>query len=103
MLELRYAGCPGCLKSAQTILRRVGYTAPQNYRVEFHSDHRSDKIYQIRPDYLKEFNGAILYNPDTQHWVDFYDKDHEELVLTVENEANKKKVASIIDALSKGA
>lgn len=103
MLELRYAGCPGCLKSAQTILRRVGYTCPQNYRVEFHSDHREDKIYQYRPDYLKEFNGAILYNPDTQHWLDFYSDDKITLALQVDNEANKKKTYSLVSALGKGA
>lgn len=103
MLELRYAGCPGCLKSAQTLLRRVGYTAPQNYRVEFHSDHRSDPIYKIRPDYLSEFNGAILYNPSTQHWIDFYNNEHTELQFDVTNETNKKKLSTLVKALDDGA
>lgn len=103
MLELRYAGCPGCLKSAQSLLRKVGYSAPQNYRVEFHSDHRDDAIYKLRPDYLKEFNGAILYNPDTKHWVDFYSKDHKELVITASNEAEKKKLRTVVKALDDGA
>lgn len=103
MLELRYRGCPDCLKSCQTLLRRIGYTAPQNYRVEFHSDHRDDKIYKIRPDYLKEFSGAILYNPDTQHWIDFYDKEHKSIQFDVTTEANKKKLSTLVKALDDGA
>lgn len=103
MLELRYNGCPDCLKSMKTVLRAVGFFSPQHFRVEFHRDHKDDKIYQLRPDYLKYFTGGILYNPDTQHWIDFYDQEHESMVLTAENDSKRKKLHSLVDALSKGA
>lgn len=73
MLQLRYNGCPDCLRSAQTVLTGLGFFKGRDYTVEFHKEHREDDIYKARPDYIKEFSGAILYNPDSRHWIDFYD------------------------------
>lgn len=87
----------------KTVLRAVGWHSPQNYIVEFHRDHKEDAIYSVRPDYLKEFSGGIMYNPSTKHWIDFYDKEHASMVLTAENQAKKDKLKSLLDALSKGA
>lgn len=103
MIQLRYNGCPSCLKSVKTVLSAVGYFAPQNFIVEFHSDHKDDAIYKLRPDYLSEFSGAILYNPDTQHWVDFYDKEHLSMVLTATNKKEKDHLRSLFEALKDGA
>lgn len=72
MLELRYNGCGDCLSSAKILLSVWGWRNNRDYRVEFHSDHKKDPIYQKRPDYLKHFAGAILYNPKTGAWIDLY-------------------------------
>lgn len=72
MLELRYNGCSECLTSAKALLGVWGMFEHKAYRVEFHSDHRKDKIYEKRPDYLKHFSGAILYNPKSGAWIDLY-------------------------------
>lgn len=101
MLELRYNGCSGCKTSAQAVLRNAGFFAPMHYRIEYHSDHPKDKIYQKRPDYLLNFTGAILLNPDTQHWIDFYNSDGK-LVITSNNKEEVDKVRALFTALEKG-
>lgn len=97
MLQLRYNGCPECLNTVRTLLRNSGLFSGKHYSVEFHTDHRSDKIYEKRGDYLEVFTGAILYNPDTQHWVDFYSRDHEKLILN-----DVEKVKQLFKALEDG-
>lgn len=72
MIQLRYNGCPDCLTSAKILLSNMGFTNGRHYTVEFHSDHRRDPIYKKRPDLIKHFSGAILYNPDNQHFIDLY-------------------------------
>lgn len=81
MLELRYAGCTDCLNTAKSILRNAGMFVNRDYKVEFHQDHKGDRIYQKRPDYLKITSGAILYNPSTEAWIDFYSQDRMKCVL----------------------
>ena len=102
MLELRYNGCSGCRDSAEAILRAAGFFPGINYRVEFHGDHRTDKIYKKRPDYLTEFSGAILINPETMHWIDFYTMDRMKLAIKCENEDDAKKVAKLVAVLGQG-
>ena len=75
MLELRYGGCSDCLSTAKTLLRNAGMFVNRDYKVEFHQDHKSDRIYSKRPDYLKITSGAIIYNPATESWIDFYSAD----------------------------
>lgn len=75
MLELRYAGCGDCLDTAKTLLRNIGLFVNRDYIVEFHQDHKGDRIYQKRPDYLKITSGAIIYNPEKEAWIDFYSAD----------------------------
>ena len=89
MLQLRTNGCPDCLNSARKILRELGMYSPQNYTTELHKEHRNDNIYKVRPDYLRIFSGAILYNPTTEHWIDFYDNDHIKLVLNNNDETRR--------------
>lgn len=101
MLELRYNGCPDCLNTAKAILRSCGYFEREHYRVTFHSDHRDDKIYTVRPDYLKKFTGAILYNTERQSWYDFYTKDRSTTALLPNTRENKDKLISIFKELSK--
>jgi hypothetical protein len=72
MIELRYNGCADCLRSAKTLLAVWGWRNNVDYRVEFHSDHKDDPIYKKRPDYLKHFSGAIIYNTKTGAWIDLY-------------------------------
>ena len=72
MIELRYNGCPECIASAKVLLAGFGLRNNKDYRVEFHYDHRDEPIYKKRPDYIKHFSGAILYNTDTGAWVDLY-------------------------------
>lgn len=103
MIELRYNGCPDCLKSAQTVLRKAGYFPTTHYKIEFHSDHAKDPIYTVRPDYLDVFSGAILYNPDSQHWLDFYDKEHLSVVLKSGTQEEKKRFHTLFEALKDGA
>ena len=74
MIQLRYNGCGDCLNSAKTLLMGLGLFNNRDYLIEFHREHRKDAIYKARPDYLKHFTGAILYNPDNQSWIDLYDK-----------------------------
>jgi len=76
MLELRYNGCSDCLHTAKSLLRNAGYFVNRDYKVTFHSEHKGDRIYEKRPDYLKVFSGAIIYNPDTESWLDIYSSDH---------------------------
>lgn len=75
MLELRYAGCGDCLSTAKTLLRNAGFLVNRDFKVEYHQDHKNDRLYQKRPDYLKISSGAILYNPNTESWIDFYSAD----------------------------
>lgn len=75
MLELRYGGCTDCLNTAKTLLRNVGFFVGRDYKIVFHQDHKGDRIYQKRPDYIKVTSGAILYNPATESWLDFYSAD----------------------------
>ena len=76
MLQLRYNGCSDCLHTAKSLLRNAGYFANRNYTVEFHKEHMKDRIYQKRPDYIKTFSGAIIYNPKTEAWLGIYDNEH---------------------------
>lgn len=85
MLELRYNGCPDCRKSMRVFLSNCGLFEGRNYRLEMHGDHKKDKIYTKRPDYLKHFSGGILYNPDNGSWIDLY-PDRVNILDT--NEAN---------------
>ena len=84
MLELRYNGCPDCLASAKGRLRQLGWFEGRDYSIEYHKEHSSDKIYQARPDYIKTFSGAILYNPNTESWIDFYTPDHEKIAIEMD-------------------
>ena len=102
MLELRYNGCPGCKDSAEAVLRAAGFFPGINFKVEYHDSHKNDKIYKKRPDYLTEFTGAILINPDTQHWIDFYSMDRMKLVINVTDEKSRKVVVNLVNALGKG-
>ena len=99
MLELRYAGCPDCLSSMKAVLRNVGYYPSKNYRVTYHDDHRKDAIYTKRPDYLKKFTGGILYNPDTEQWLDFYDTAHEKLIVKANTEDEKRRLLALLGQL----
>lgn len=103
MLELRYNGCSGCYDSATKILTETGFFKGLNYKVVFHDDHKGDAIYKARPDYLEIFSGAILYNPDTGHWVDFYTRDHTKLALQLSSSDDVKKINGIFTALASGA
>lgn len=103
MIELRYNGCPYCLSAVKKILSSAGFFAPRDYKVEFHSDHRKDRIYELRPDYLDVFSGGIIYNPDTGHWIDFYDIEHLKIVLTANTKQEKDKVRTLFNALRDGA
>lgn len=76
MLQLRYNGCSDCLHTAKSLLRNAGYFSGRDYSVEFHKEHAKDRIYQKRPDYIKTFSGAIIYNPKTEAWIDIYSNDH---------------------------
>lgn len=75
MLQLRYAGCSDCLSTAKSLLRNAGLLVNRDYTVEYHQDHKSDRIYQKRPDYLKVTSGAIIYNPKSEAWIDIYSAD----------------------------
>lgn len=94
MLELRYNGCPDCLTSAKALLSVWGWFNNRDYRVEFHSDHKKDAIYKKRPDYLKHFSGAILYNPKTGAWIDLYNGGSN---IISSNEYNKKMAFKLRD------
>lgn len=72
MLEVRYNGCSECRKSMRLVLALAGARENRDYTFEFHKEHRGDAIYKKRPDYLKGTSGGILYNPDTQSWIDLY-------------------------------
>lgn len=75
MLQLRYAGCSDCLSTAKSLLRNAGLLVNRDYTVEYHQDHKADRIYQKRPDYLKVTSGAIIYNPKSEAWIDIYSAD----------------------------
>lgn len=81
MLELRYNGCADCLNTAKSLLRNAGMFSGRDYRVEFHKEHLGDRIYSKRPDYIKIFSGAIIYNPETESWLDVYDQEHSHCIL----------------------
>lgn len=85
MIEMRYNGCPDCLSSAKALMTLFGFLPHRNYRVEFHDDHREDAIYKARPDYLKHFSGVILYNPDTEQWIDLYPSGSNIIASSEEN------------------
>lgn len=99
MLEFRYNGCPECKSSCLKVLRACGYHPGRDFRVEYHDDHRSDKIYEVRPDYLKIFSGGIMYNPDTQEWFDFYDKEHLSMQLVATNKEEKDQIIALMRQL----
>jgi len=96
MLELRYAGCADCLNTAKSILRNAGFFVNRDYRVEFHQDHKGDRIYSKRPDYLKVTSGAILYNPSNESWIDFYTNDRMKCVLCGEE---SKQMVNLVKQL----
>ena len=96
MLELRYNGCSDCLRTAKTLLRNIGLFSGRDYNIVFHSEHREDRIYQKRPDYLKVFSGAIIYNPDNESWVDIYDNEH---VACVACDMPPERLSKLIDEL----
>lgn len=75
MLQVRYGGCTDCLNTAKTLLRNAGLFVNRDYSVEFHQDHKTDRIYEKRPDYLKVTSGAIIYNPKSESWIDIYSDD----------------------------
>ena len=75
MLEVRYGGCSDCLNTAKTLLRNAGLFVNKDYKITFHQDHKNDRIYSKRPDYLRITSGAIIYNPDTESWIDIYSED----------------------------
>ena len=102
MLQLRYNGCSDCLHTATSILRSLGMFKGRNYTVEYHSEHANDRIYSVRRDYIDIFSGAILYNPDTEHWLDFYSNDHTKLVLGMDTDEKRRHVASLVKALAEG-
>ena len=81
MLEVRYNGCADCLTTVKGILRKVNMYVGRDYTVAYHKEHSDDKIYSVRPDYIKVFSGAIIYNPDRQAWIDVYDDEHMKCVL----------------------
>lgn len=101
MLQLRYNGCADCKNTAEAILRACGYFVGKNYSVEMHSDHAKDRIYRFRGDYLKSFTGAILYNTETEHWYDFYDKEGKTAMLPNTPE-KKEKLTKIFQDLNDG-
>ena len=103
MLELRYNGCTNCLDSVKATLRTIGVFQNRHYKVEYHDSHKNDLIYKKRPDYLRQFSGAILYNPDSQHWLDFYDKDGSKRLLKADTDDSKAKVRSLYLLLEEGA
>lgn len=106
MLELRYNGCPDCLRSAQTVLTGLGFFRGRDYSVEFHKEHKNDAIYKARPDYIKEFSGAILYNPDSGHWIDFYDANGKLVFGAVskdsDREQNRLRNTALVNTLRNG-
>ena len=102
MLEVRYGGCGQCLSSVKKVLSSIGRYEGKDFRVEFHADHKRDKIYEKRPDYINEFSGAILYNPDTQHWVDFYSSDHSKMVMTAKDDEAINRLKAAYEALQRG-
>lgn len=75
MLEVRYNGCADCLNTAKSLLRNVGLFVNRDYKIEYHKEHRGDRIYKKRPDYIKSFSGAIIYNPKSEAWIDIYSAD----------------------------
>lgn len=99
MLEFRYNGCPECKSACLRVLRAAGYFAPDHFKIVFHKDHKDDKIYKVRPDYLKIFSGGIMYNPDTQSWFDFYDNEHLSMVLTAKNKKEVERVQNLMASL----
>lgn len=102
MLQLRYNGCAQCLSTAKAVLRNIGLFGGRDYEIEYHDAHRQDKIYTKRKDYLDIFSGAIMYNPETGHWIDFYSPDHERLVLKTNTEQEKETAAQLIRDLAAG-
>lgn len=102
MLELRYNGCSKCLETAKTIMSAIGYFPGRDYKVTYHDEHRADEIYKVRPDYIDIFSGAILYNPDSKHWLDFYSRDHSKCVLPVRTGEDKELVTKLVTELLRG-
>lgn len=99
MLELRYGGCGDCLNTAKALLRNVGLFVNRDYYVTFHQDHRSDRIYSKRPDYLKITSGAIIYNPETESWIDFYSQDKMHCDVC---DMDSKKFSGLVRELNRG-
>lgn len=87
MLQLRYNGCPDCLTAAKIQLANIGLFSNRDYTIEFHKEHREDKVYKVRPDFLKNFSGAVLYNPDVESWIDLYNQSSNIIDMTEENKA----------------
>lgn len=103
MIELRYNGCTHCLSSVKASLRSIGLFAGRDYVVSFHDEHRNDELYQLRPDYLTNATGAILYNPATKHWLDLYDKNTLSRVLRTDTRAGMDKLSKLYHSLAKGS
>lgn len=97
MLELRYNGCADCLHTAKTLLRNAGFFVGKHYKVVYHKDHAKDRIYEKRPDYLRIFSGAIIYNPETESWIDIYDSEHIACVACV---LPPKRLSKLVHELS---
>lgn len=97
MLEVRYNGCADCLNTTKSLLRNAGLFVNRDYKVEFHKEHRTDRIYEKRPDYIKSFSGAIIYNPKTESWIDIYNDDKTHCVAC---DMGSEKLSKLIHDLS---
>lgn len=74
-LQLRYNGCHGCLVNSKATLKEAGLRYSRDFIVEMHGDHKDEDVYKVHPEFLKKFTGAILINPDTQSFINFYPND----------------------------
>ena len=71
-LQLRYNGCHGCLSNSKSTLKEAGLQYSRDFIVEMHSDHRDEEVYKVHPEFIKQFSGAILINPETQSFINMY-------------------------------
>ena len=74
----------------------------KHFNIVYHDEHKKDKIYKVRPDYLEIFSGAILYNPKTGHWIDFYDREHIKKVVKTNTPEEKASFAKLVKELDSG-
>ena len=62
-LQLRYNGCHGCLSNSKATLKQAGLR---------YSRHKDEEVYKVHPEFIKQFSGAILINPETQSFINMY-------------------------------